>query len=140
MSIDSLKNMCYKKLATDISNSPPLIQEMIIQNTTEYIRDEIMQQIEKKIVYKITNIYNSIIPILLNLNDLSVPPDRNNYVTYEIDKLINEYNIDNNQIIKESLYDLSNEIKNTVRLNTYKHRNDIISIYHSEFELSDSDY
>jgi hypothetical protein len=52
----TLKNMCLNKLAQDIANAPPMIQDMIIETTTNKITTEEQQKAE----YKMEKILDSL--------------------------------------------------------------------------------
>jgi polyribonucleotide nucleotidyltransferase len=59
----SLQELCFENIAISIKNSPPLIQEMVLGQTTEIIkkqikeeiRDEIKKEVKDKIIKKVNN-------------------------------------------------------------------------------------
>lgn len=70
----SLEQLCYQNIATSVENAPPLIQEMIMGETTDIIeervrgqiyqasRDEITQDISKKTILTTARVFEYLIP------------------------------------------------------------------------------
>ena len=56
----TLQNLCFENIAKTISNAPPLIQEMVIDETKQRIERKMEKKIEKKYIA-----YNSSISFLV---------------------------------------------------------------------------
>lgn len=54
--MNSLENICYENLYNQIINSPPLIQEMILQTTTKKIQNNISNELLCLVPYIMDNI------------------------------------------------------------------------------------
>lgn len=132
----SLQEMCYESLANSIQNAPPQIQEFIIGETRKSmkknIRDEIINEIDEKIINKLSSLSYIIPEIMEDINESITTlnrPRRNFYKEYPyIDKNILNCAI---KIAEQSIYLLENNI--------YSGRN--FTKYNNNFsEDNDSDY
>ena len=48
--MESLQELCYYQLADSIHNAPPLLQEMIIGETSERIRENMKDDVKKELI------------------------------------------------------------------------------------------
>jgi hypothetical protein len=51
----SLKDLCYQKIASEVSNAPPMIQEMVMNETKDRITQQVKQEIEEQTKIEVYN-------------------------------------------------------------------------------------
>ena len=62
----SLTQLCYKTLAQTIEGAPPMIQEMIVKDTSKYIEKKALERALPKAIKKTSKQFTTILPDLIS--------------------------------------------------------------------------
>ena len=61
----SLEELCYEQIANSINSAPPLIQEMVMNETSKRIRDKMIPDVKKEIREEICDYLPDILPEIM---------------------------------------------------------------------------
>lgn len=66
MQVQSLEQLCVANIANTIQNAPPVMQEMIIGETTSHMRRGVRDSVKSEVMRSVTMLFPVLIPEILN--------------------------------------------------------------------------
>jgi len=82
--VPTLQNLCYQKIADTMNNAPPILQEMIIGETREQMKDQLLSEIKtelrRELIKELHLNMMDTVPLLVPevMNDILKSMTRNN--------------------------------------------------------------
>lgn len=126
-----LSKICFESLADSILNSPPVIQEMIIDNTKKAIKKQVKKEVKSSVTQSTCNIFSRLLPEIIQI--LNEESKGSSYFYFDRNFIMRKYS-DVDNFILETCIDTAEAILSSIQIQNFnQYTRDELSDYEGDY-------
>ena len=126
-----LSKLCLDSLADSIINSPPVIQEMIIDSSKKAIKKQVKKEVKSSVTQSTCNIFSWLLPEIIQI--LNNESNGSSYFYFDRNVIMRKYS-DVDNFIVETCIDISETILSNIQIQNFsQYTRDELSDYEGDY-------